>query len=284
MSIVDLSAFKGIVSVSEAVEPKMSAPAAAPPPQLTQPASNSQVGGNNSEHHDDGVRGRSEGRIVCGENKMKFDRHQRALVRALAKRAKWDQKEIAAVFRVSLAIIQKTVTNGYVAVDDIVSEDANYYTESEFRKLNMERPPPRHTPEKKKGRKKLDKTFAKKSTRKANPVPRRQYILASPPASVPMEVELNLNTSRDMLKMFRDEAKLVHGDKVHSVLEEAGIEDDETMIAVLNMDDERLNNMLQEAKPLKLVEKFSVIQAMRDFGKKHEYREVERSRSMFPIQ
>jgi hypothetical protein len=66
---------------------------------------------------------------------MKFDRHQRALVRALSKRAKWDAKEIAAVFRVSLVIIQKTITNAYVAVTDIVSEDENYYNESEFEKL-----------------------------------------------------------------------------------------------------------------------------------------------------
>jgi hypothetical protein len=69
---------------------------------------------------------------------MKFDRHQRALVRALAKRAKWDPKEIAAVFHASLAIIQKTIANAYVAVNDIVSEDANYYKEGEFEKLIME--------------------------------------------------------------------------------------------------------------------------------------------------
>jgi hypothetical protein len=70
--------------------------------------------------------------------------------------------------------------------------------------------------------------------------------------------------------MFRDEATLVHGEKVHSILEEIGIEDDETMFAVLTMDDERLNGMLQEAKRLNLVEKYSVIQAMRDFGRNHE--------------
>lgn len=50
--------------------------------------------------------------------------------------------------------------------------------------------------------------------------------------------------------MFRDEATLVHGKKVHSVLEEIGIEDDETMVTVLAMDDERLNDMLQETKCL----------------------------------
>jgi hypothetical protein len=70
--------------------------------------------------------------------------------------------------------------------------------------------------------------------------------------------------------MFRDEATLVHGERVHSILEEIGIEDDETMFAVLTMDDERLNGMLQEAKHLNLVEKYSVIQAMRDFGRKHK--------------
>ncbi|KAG2369289.1 hypothetical protein BDR07DRAFT_1371591 [Suillus spraguei] len=70
--------------------------------------------------------------------------------------------------------------------------------------------------------------------------------------------------------MFCGEASLVHGEKVHSVLEEIGIEDDETMVAVLTMDDERLNDMLQETKRLNLVEKFSVIQAMRTFGKDHK--------------
>ncbi|KAG2347526.1 hypothetical protein BDR05DRAFT_666305 [Suillus weaverae] len=70
--------------------------------------------------------------------------------------------------------------------------------------------------------------------------------------------------------MFRDEATLVHGEKVHSILEDIGIEDDETMFAVLTMDDERLNDMLQEAKRLNLVEKYSVIQAMRNFGRNHK--------------
>jgi hypothetical protein len=68
---------------------------------------------------------------------MKLDRHQRALVRALAKRAKWDQKEIASVFHVSLPIIQKTTTNAY-AVNDTVSEDAKYYKESDFNKLLLQ--------------------------------------------------------------------------------------------------------------------------------------------------
>lgn len=36
------------------------------------------------------------------------------------------------------------------------------------------------------------------------------------------------------------------------------------------MDDERLNGMLQEAKRLNLVEKYSVIQALRNFGEKHK--------------
>jgi hypothetical protein len=73
-----------------------------------------------------------------------------------------------------------------------------------------------------------------------------------------------------IFKMFQDEATLVHGEKVHSILEEIGIEDDETMFAVLTMDDERLNGMLREAKRLNLVEKFSVIQAMRNFGNDHK--------------
>lgn len=78
--------------------------------------------------------------------------------------------------------------------------------------------------------------------------------------------------------MFRDEAILAHGEKVHSILKETGIEDDETMFAALIMDDERLNGMLQEAKHLNVVERYSVIQAMRNFGKKHEIaRTLERS-------
>lgn len=268
----------------------MSTPA---PPQMARPTSSLQVGTMNSQNHDDVIRGdqmnepsgddgseydpnsRDDSYLAAkrprkynpGQNKMKLDRHQRALVRALAKRAKWDPKEIAAVFRVTLAIVQKTVTNAYVAVDDIVSEDANYYNESEFEKLIMKRPSPMR--EKKKGRKKQDKMFAKKF-RQASPVPRRQRLFASPPASVHMEVEPNPNTARGIFRMFRDEATLVHGEKVHSILEDIGIEDDETMLAVLTMDDERLNGMLQEAKRLNLVEKFSVIQAMRDFGKNHQ--------------
>lgn len=78
------------------------------------------------------------------------------------------------------------------------------------------------------------------------------------------------NTTCSIFRTFRNEAILVHGDKVHSILEEIGIEDDETMFAVLIMDDERLNGMLQEAKRLNLVEKYSVIQALRNFGEKHK--------------
>ncbi|KAG1781894.1 hypothetical protein EV702DRAFT_1041638 [Suillus placidus] len=291
MSMVDLSAFKGIVSVSEAEEPKMSTPA---PPQMARPTSNLQVGTMNSQHHGDVVRGYQMNES-SGDDGSEYDpnscddSHSVAkrprkynpqvviffswgiqadpLVRALAKRAEWDPKEIAAVFRVSLAIIQKTVTNAYVAVNDTVSEDANYYNESEFEKLIMKRPSP--TREKKKGRKKQDKMFAKRFIQ-ASPVPRKQRLFAAPPASVPMEVEPNPNTARGIFRMFRDEATLVHGGKVHSILEEIGIEDDETMLAVLTMDDERLNGMLQEAKRLNLVEKFSVIQAMRNFGKNHQ--------------
>lgn len=80
----------------------------------------------------------------------------------------------------------------------------------------------------------------------------------------------NSDAAFGIFRMFRDEAMLVHGEKVHSILEDIGIEDDETMFAVLTMDDERLHGMLQEAKHLNLVEKFSVIQAMRNFGKNHK--------------
>jgi len=38
---------------------------------------------------------------------------------------------------------------------------------------------------------------------------------------------------------------------------------DETIFAVMTMDDERLNGMLQEAKHLNVGEKYSVIQAMK---------------------
>ncbi|KAG1759356.1 hypothetical protein EDD22DRAFT_906207 [Suillus occidentalis] len=203
-----------------------------------------------------------------GQNTMKLDRHQRALVRALSKRTKWDAKEIAAVFRVSLVIIQKTISNAYVAVNDIVSEDENYYKESEFEKLIMKRPSPKRTQEKKKGRKKQNTMSAKRFTREAAPVPHRQPLTTRPATSVPSEQ--NSDATSGLFRMFRDEAMLVHGEKVHSILEEIGIEDDETMFAVLTMDDERLHGMLQEAKRLNLVEKFSVIQAMRNFGKNHK--------------
>ncbi|KAG2351160.1 hypothetical protein BDR07DRAFT_1617459 [Suillus spraguei] len=199
---------------------------------------------------------------------MKFDRRQRALVRALAERADWDPKEIAAVFQVSVPVIYKTMNNAYATVEDIVSDDPNCYSESEFRELITERPSPSRSQEKKKGRNKkvVDKTFAKESAL----VPRKQRLSASSPASVAMEVKSNSDTECGIFKMFCGEASLVHGEKVHSVLEEIGIEDDETMVAVLTMDDERLNDMLQETKRLNLVEKFSVIQAMRTFGKDHK--------------
>ncbi|KAG1860790.1 hypothetical protein F4604DRAFT_1684275 [Suillus subluteus] len=257
----------------------------APRPQVEQPTtSNLQVGTTNSQPHSDVVRDDQRDESSCDDGSEYDpdscdDNHSvitRALVRALAERAKWDPKEIAAVFRVSLVIIQRTITNGYVAVDDAVSEDANYYQESELAKLILERPSPTRTREKKRGRKKQDKMFAKRPPRETSPVHRRQHLVASPPAPVPMEVEPNSDTARSgIFRMFRDEATLVHGEKVHSILEEIGIEDDETMLAVLTMDDERLNDMLQEAKRLNLVEKFSVIQAMRDFGKNHKIARVD---------
>jgi hypothetical protein len=49
----------------------------------------------------------------------------------------------------------------------------------------------------------------------------------------------NLNTARGIFMMFRDEAMLVHGEKDHSILEEIGIEDDETMFAVLTREEPR---------------------------------------------
>lgn len=78
-----------------------------------------------------------------GRNKIKLDRNKRALVRALAKRCKWDHKEIAIVFRVSLPLIKRTVANSYIAVTDIVSEDANFYKQSELEELILGRLPPR---------------------------------------------------------------------------------------------------------------------------------------------
>lgn len=41
--------------------------------------------------------------------------------------------------------------------------------------------------------------------------------------------------------MFRDEVTLVHSEKVHFILDAIEIKDDETMFAVLAMDDEHLN-------------------------------------------
>lgn len=75
------------------------------------------------------------------EKKIKLDRKKRALVRALAKRKKWDYKEIAAVFDVSLPIIKKIVVNGYVAVDDKPWEDARFYEKSDLEKLILRLPP-----------------------------------------------------------------------------------------------------------------------------------------------
>ncbi|KAG2137218.1 hypothetical protein BD769DRAFT_1773710 [Suillus cothurnatus] len=203
-----------------------------------------------------------------GRNRIKLDRNKRALVRALAKRGKWHYKEIAAVFHVSLPLIKRTVANSYTAITDEVSEDANFYKQSDLEELILERLP--SAPKKKRKRKTQDKTYTRSSKKSVQKVFRRQRVVASPSVPVPMEVELDSNITCSIFKMFRDEAALVHGEKVHSILEEIGIEDDETMFAVLTMDDERLNGMLQEAKRLNLVEKYSVIQAMRDFGRNHK--------------
>ncbi|KAG1781893.1 hypothetical protein EV702DRAFT_1238743 [Suillus placidus] len=183
-----------------------------------------------------------------GRNKVKLDRNKRALVRALAKRGKWDHEEIAAVF---------------------LSEDANFYKQSDLEELISEWPP---APEKKRKRKTqvIDIRYARSPKKSAQEVFCRQRVVVSPSASVPIGSGPNPNTARGIFRMFRDEATLVHGEKVHSILEEIGIEDDETMLAVLTMDDERLNDMLQEARRLNLVEKYSVIQAMRNFGRNHK--------------
>ncbi|KAG1865907.1 hypothetical protein DFJ58DRAFT_838538 [Suillus subalutaceus] len=237
----------------------------APPPQVERlTTSNLQVGTTNSQPHSDVVRDDKRDESSCDDGSEYDpdscdDNHSvvtRALVRALAERANWDPKEIAAVFRVSLAIIQKTITNGYVAVDDEVSEDANFYKETTVTYAH---------PGEKEGTKETD------LHEKRLPFIAGSILSLPPPAPVPMEVEPNSDTARSgIFRMFRDEATLVHGEKVHSILEEIGIEDDESMFAVLTMDDERLNDMLQEAKRLNLVEKFSIIQAMRDFGKNHK--------------
>ncbi|KAG2347527.1 hypothetical protein BDR05DRAFT_958262 [Suillus weaverae] len=86
-----------------------------------------------------------------GRNKLKLDRNKRALVRALAKRCKWDHEEIAAVFRVSLPLIKRTVANSYTAATDIVSQDANFYKQSDLEELILKRLP--SAPEKKRKRK-----------------------------------------------------------------------------------------------------------------------------------
>ncbi|KAG1742557.1 hypothetical protein EDB19DRAFT_1827746 [Suillus lakei] len=135
--------------------------------------------------------------------------------------------------------------NHYIAVTDIVSEDANYYNQSDLEELIVG-----------------DNTYARSSEKSVKQAPRKQRAVAFPPASVPKEAERATYSecSGTKRRLFA----------VHSVLEEIRIEDDETMFAVLTMDDERLNHMLQEAKRLNLVEKFSVIQAMRDFGGKQK--------------
>lgn len=75
-------------------------------------------------------RGRQRGGI-----KMKLDRKKRALVRALAELGKWDAKEIAAVFDVSLLPIKRTVANDYPSVDDKPWEDGKFYEKSDLEQL-----------------------------------------------------------------------------------------------------------------------------------------------------
>ncbi|KAG1860788.1 hypothetical protein F4604DRAFT_1126365 [Suillus subluteus] len=107
-----------------------------------------------------------------GRNKLKLDRNKRALVRALAKRCKWDHKEIAAVFRVSLPLIKRTVANNYTTVIDIVSEDANFYKQSDLEELVLGRLPP--APEKKRKRKTQKQTYARSSNKSVQEVLCRQ--------------------------------------------------------------------------------------------------------------
>ncbi|KAG2369290.1 hypothetical protein BDR07DRAFT_1477290 [Suillus spraguei] len=206
--MADLGAFRNIVSVSEVEEPKVSAP----PPKSARPTSNLQADATNPQHHGNVVRGDESSSDEGSEydpssrdnnhsvGTVKNPRKYRPqaviffswgvradpLVRALAERADWDPKEIAAVFQVSVPVIYKTMNNAYATVEDIVSDDQNCYSESEFRELITERPSPSRSQEKKKGRNKkvVDKTFAKESAL----VPRKQRLSASSPASVAMEV------------------------------------------------------------------------------------------------
>ncbi|KAG1861908.1 hypothetical protein C8R48DRAFT_774004 [Suillus tomentosus] len=204
-----------------------------------------------------------------GGNKMKLDRKKRALVRALVELRKWDHKEIAAVFDVSLLPIKRTVANDYPSVDDKPWEDAKFYEKSDLKQL-ISTQLSAAKEKQKKPNKQNKQNKVKKQDRAYVRSPNKTVVAASPPASAPMEVESDSNTTCSIFRTFRNEAILVHGEKVHSILEEIGIEDDETMFAVLIMDDERLNGMLQEAKRLNLVEKYSVIQALRNFGEKHK--------------
>ncbi|KAG1817954.1 uncharacterized protein BJ212DRAFT_1576453 [Suillus subaureus] len=165
-------------------------------------------------------------KFSVGQNKIKLDRNKRALVRALVKCGKWDHKEIAATFHVSLPLIKRIVANSYITVTDKVSEDTNFYKQSDLEELILGLPP---APEKKSKRKTQDKTYAKTSNKSVQEVLCRQRVVASPSASISMEVEPDSNTMCSIFKMFQDEATLVHGEKVHSILEEIGIEDDETM-------------------------------------------------------
>lgn len=70
-----------------------------------------------------------------GRNKFKLDRNERALVRALAKRGKWELKEIAAVFHASLPLIKRTVANSYTAISDREWEDEDFYNQSDLEEL-----------------------------------------------------------------------------------------------------------------------------------------------------
>ncbi|KAG2754025.1 hypothetical protein P692DRAFT_20176485 [Suillus brevipes Sb2] len=76
-----------------------------------------------------------------GRNKAKLDRNERALVRALAKRGKWEHKEIAAVFHVSLPLIKRTVANDYTAICDRECEDEDFYKQSDLEELVLGRLP-----------------------------------------------------------------------------------------------------------------------------------------------
>ncbi|OAX43688.1 hypothetical protein K503DRAFT_89425 [Rhizopogon vinicolor AM-OR11-026] len=221
-----LTAFKGIGSVSEVQE---QTEVSVPHSQLLQSAQAGswQDGANHSQSDSGGIEGdqkdelsgdeseftpssrdiskQDKRRITTARRHMKLTRKQRALCRGLASRS-WEHKHIATLFHVSLPVIYRTVHNSYVISDD-VSEDTDFYKESELEELIRQKPPapperkkvgrrpneqvqqpPAHNLERKKGgrpKKQVKKNPPKFTQARKNPV--LDSLTTSPSGSVSRE-------------------------------------------------------------------------------------------------